>query len=292
MAPMFPTKELYYSSAIGMIQGLKQEFEAGLRPRDVVFLALDQKGDVHICVPRRLRDVENLKVGEKLSLPPVFEGRMYYVDAVHPVVGGDAVVINGDRRIGNISSLVDVAALVSWFVKQAGDQSIFFGCTSHQPGSWWVSGENAVSLHNRGFVEIVPANQGLLARRTMDDGLYFLPAEAAVAGGIEHWQRVYTSPLGNVLMLERRLLYDHLVLSCQGGLVEVDVYDLPNVGEAGRFSISGGFAVVGRITGGAFAVARGKPMDWGFEDLEPAQLVGSAGCSFMELRERLRELAS
>ena len=284
---MFPTKELFYGSAIAMIHGLKEEFKAGLRPRDLVFCALDPRGDVHICVPKRLRDVKGLKVGEKLGLPPVFEGRRYYLDAVHPV-GGDAVVINGDRRIGNISSLVDVAALVSWFVKEAGDKSIFFGCTSHQPGSWWVSGEQAIALHTKGFVEIVVAEQGLLARRTMDDGLFFLPREAAGQGGVEQWQRVFTSPLGNVLMLERRLLYDHLVLSCQGGLVEVDLYDLPNVSEAGRFTLPGGFAVVGRITGGAFAVARGTPMDWGFEDLEPAQLVGSMGCSFMELREQLR----
>ena len=146
-----------------------------------------------------------------------------------------------------------------------------------------------VALHERGFVEIVPAHQGMLARRIMDDGLFFLPREQAVAGHLDQWQRVFTSPLGNVLMLERRLLYDQLVLSCQDGLVEVDVYDLPRVSEAGRLSLQGGFAVVGRITGGAFAVARGRPMDWGFEDLSPATLVGSSGCSFMELKGLLRE---
>ena len=91
-------------------------------------------------------------------------------------------------------------------------------------------------------------------------------------------------------MLERRLLFDQLVLSCQGGLVEVDVYDLPKVSEAGRFTIKGGFAVVGRISGGAFAVTQGRPMDWGFEELRPATLVGSEGCSFMELRQLLKEL--
>ncbi len=68
MGPMFPTKELFYGSAIAMIHGLKEEFKAGLRPRDVVFCALDPRGDVHICVPKRLRDVKGLKVGEKLEL--------------------------------------------------------------------------------------------------------------------------------------------------------------------------------------------------------------------------------
>lgn len=285
---MVGTRNLYYSSALAMIQGLKQLFTEGLRPRDVMFVAFDAHGDVHLTVPERLRDVKKLKVGEKLALPPPQEGRYYYLDAVHPV-GGDAVVINGDRRIGSLSSMVDVAALVSWFVKTAGDKSIFFGCTPHQPGSWWVKEERSVPLHERGFVELVPAHQGLLARRIMDDGLYFLPTEAAVTGGVEQWQRVYSSPLGNVLMLERRLLYDQMVLSCQDGLVEVDVYDLPAVSETGRFTLKGGFAVVGRITGGAFAVARGTPMDWGFEGLSPAVLVGSQGCSFMELKGRLRQ---
>jgi hypothetical protein len=287
---MFPTRELYYTSPIAMIQGLRQLFKEGLRPRDIVFCAVDHHGDVHLSVPVRLKDVERLRVGEKLSLAPTFEGRMYYLDAVHPI-GGEAVVINADRRIGSISSMTDVAALVSWFVKEAGDKSVFFGCTSHQPGSWWIREERSVDLHARGFVEIVPAHQGLLARRTMDDGLFFLPYETAVTGGVEQWQRVYTSPLGNVLMVERRLLYDQLVLSCQDGLVELDVYDLPRVSESGRFSLKGGFAVVGRITGGAFAVARGTPLDWGFEALSPASLVGSEGCSFMELRQHLRRWA-
>jgi hypothetical protein len=284
---MVATRTLYYSSALAMIQGLKRLFRDGLRPRDVMFTAVDTHGDVHLTIPERIRDLGRLKVGEKLTLPQPQKDGLFYLDAVHPV-GGDAVVINGDSRIGRLSSMVDVAALVSWFVHTAGADSIFFGCTPHQPGSWWIREEQADALHPRGFVEIVPAEQGLLARRIMDDGLYFLPKEAVVTGGVEQWRRVYTSPLGNVLMLERRLLYDQLVLSCQGGLVEVDVYDLPSVNETGRFSLQGGYAVVGRITAGAFAVARGKPMDWGFEGLTPATLVGSEGCSFMELKGLLR----
>jgi hypothetical protein len=287
---MIPNRTLYYTSALAMIQGLKQLFKEGLRPRDVLFLAMDSHGDAHLCVPERLKDVERIKVGDKLALPEPFEGRLFYLDAVHPV-GGEVAVINGDRRIGGLSSMVDVAALVSWFIKTARAESIFFGCTPHQPGSWWVREERAVPLHERGFVEIVPAHQGLLARRIMDDGLYFLPQEEAVAGSFDGWQRVFSSPLGNVLMLERRLLYDQLVLSCQDGLVEVDVYDLPRVSEAGRFTLHGGFAVVGRISGGAFAVTRGQPMDWGFEGLGPAVLVGSEGCSFMELKHLLRAQA-
>jgi len=286
---MIPTRVVHFSSALAMIQGLKKLFQEGLRPRGMLFLALDPNGDANLVVPERIKDVSRIKVGNKLSLDWPFEGRMFYLDAVHPL-SKETAVINGDRRLGSLSSMVDVAALVSWFVQEAGDESIFFGCTPHQPGSWWIHGEEAVALHERGFVEIVPAEQGLLARRTMDSGLYFLPREEALAGKVEHWQKIYESPLGSVLMLERRLLFDQLVLSCQEGLVEVDVYDLPRVSESGRFTLKGGFAVVGRISGGAFAVTQGKPMDWGFEALRPATLVGSEGCSFMELRHLLADL--
>lgn len=286
---MIETRTLHYSSSLTMIQGLKELFDQGLRPRELMFLAFDPRGDVHVQIPARISDVERLKVGHKLSLPWPFDGRYFYLDAVHPLAQ-NAVVINGDRRIGSLSSLIDVAAMVSWFIKEAGDESIFFGCTPHQPGSWWVREEVAEPLHPRGFVDIVSSSHGLLARRIMNPGLYFLSAEDAAAGRLDRWTQIYTSPLGNLLMLERRLLYDQLVLSCQEGLIEVDLYDLPAVHESGRFSIRGGYAVVGRITGGAYAVTRGTPMDWGLDNLRPATLVGSDGCSFMELRHMLKDM--
>jgi hypothetical protein len=286
---MFPTHTLRFSSSLAMIQGLKKLFREGLRPKNILFVALDENGDAHVVLPERLKDVDNLKVGHKLSLPWPNDENLFYIDAVHPI-GREVAVLNGDRRLGKFASMVDVVALVSWFVKEAKTESVFFGCTPHQPGSWWVSGEKTIAQHTRGFVEIVPTLQGLLARRTMDNGLYFLPAEAAVTGGIEHWQKIFESPLGNILMLDRRLLHDQLVWSCQEGLVELDVYDLPKVSESGRCRLKGGFAVVGRITGGAFAVARGKPMDWGFDELKPATLVGSEGCTFAELRKFLLEM--
>jgi hypothetical protein len=285
---MIPTRSLTFHSALSMIGGLKKLFADGLRPSEVTFIAFDRVGDLQIEIPSRFQDVNRLKVGHKFTLSWPFKGRVFYVDALH-ALHADVVVLNGDRRIGNLASLVDVATMMSWFISKSRRQSIFFGCTPHQPGSWWIDGEHADPLHVRGFVELVPTPQGLLARRTMDPGLYFLPQDAVAAGRLDRWQRIFTSPLGNVLMLERRMLYDQLVLSCQQGLVEVDLYDLPRVSESGRFTISGGYAVVGRISGGSFAVTRGTPRDWGFDDLRPAILVGSAGCSFMELRQELRQ---
>ncbi len=287
---MFETRSLRYTSALAMIQGLKDLFDEGLRPREVMFIAFDSHGDVHLEIPAHINDVRRLKVGDKFTLDwPFGKDQMFYLDAVHPMPG-NAVIINGDRRIGRFSSLIDVASLVSWFVKEAEDESIFFGCAPHQPGSWYVSGEETDALHNRGYVDIVHTDQGLLARRIMDPGLFFMPEAEAGAGDMVSWQRIYNSPLGNVLMLEHRLLYDQLVLSCQDGLVELDLYELPKVHESGRSSIRGGFGILGRITGGGFAVARGAPMDWGLDNMQPAVLVGSDGCSFQELCKLLREM--
>jgi len=287
---MIETRRLRYKSALAMIKGLKDLFEEGLRPREVMFVAFDPRGDVHLEIPAHIHDVQRLKVGHKLTLAWPFDvQKSFYLDAVHPMPD-KSVIINGDRRIGRFSSLIDVASLVSWFVNEAQDESIFFGSAPHQPGSWYVRGEEYDALHLRGYVDIVHAGQGLLARRVMDPGLFFLPIEEAARGNMEPWQRIFDSTLGNVLMLEHRLLYDQLVMSCQEGLVEVDLYELPRVHESGRFTIRGGFGVLGRITGGAFAVTRGVPMDWGIDNMQPAVLVGSAGCSFLELRKLLREM--
>ena len=285
---MIPTTILHYHSPLAMSRGLKQLYRDGFDPRGLLFLALDGQGDVHLALAEHPDDVPRLKVGTKLSLPWPFAGRYYYVDAVHPL-GREVAVVNGDRRIGALSSLVDVAALVSGFVRLSGDKSVFFGCTPHQPGSWWVHDEEVVALHERGLVEILPTPTGLLARRTVDDGLYYLPTVEVKPSGAQPWQKVFSSPLGNVLMLERRLIGDHLVLSCQGGLVEVDVGALPKVREMARIALTAGYAVVGRITDGPFAVTRGEPKDWGFDGLRPATLVGSEGCSLADVGRMLHE---
>ena len=163
-----------------MINDLKRLFDQGLRPRDVLFIAFDPAGNVHVEIPARFSEVARLKVGHKLGLPWPFEGRKFYLDSVHPI-GNDTVVVNGDRRLGNLSGLVDVASMVSWFVKEAHDESIFFGCTPHQPGSWLMRNERAMAVHLRGYLDLVPVDDGLLARRVMDPGLYFVPYEAAFA---------------------------------------------------------------------------------------------------------------
>ncbi len=284
---MIPYTTHHFRSALAMIRGMREIFRAGIKPRGLLFVALDDQGDAHLTVAQNASDVDTLKVGTKLALPLPFPGRMFYLDAVHPLAK-DTAVVNGDRRIGRVASMVDVAALVSGFVQQAGDRSVFFGCTPHQPGSWWVKGEEATPLHDRGFVDIVPApDRGLIARRTVDDGLYYLPQDAAARGDLRGWQRVFRSPLGNVLLIERRVLGGRLVLSCQDGLIEVNIDQVPDVHQTGQIDAVTGYAVVGRVTNGAFAVTAGAPRAWGFDQLKPAMLVGSRGCTFEELGELL-----
>ena len=55
---------------------------------------------------------------------------------------------------------------------------------------------------------------------------------------------VFESPLGNILLLERRMLGDRLVLSCERGLVEVDISQVPTVVERARATTNGSMAVV------------------------------------------------
>ena len=100
-----------------------------------------------------------------------------------------------------------------------------------------------------------------------------------------NWTEDYRSDLGNILMLERRVINYSLVLSCERGLVEIDISGLPeNITETQRTSSeSSGLGVVGRIDGGAFAVCRGDVEPWGLARITPAQLVGSSHQRLSEL---------
>lgn len=288
---MVPVKLLHFRSTVSLLRGLRELERERYGPGNILFLALDSGGNSQLAVTRALGKGSRLKVGKKLALPWPFEGRCFYFDAFHPL-GRRTAVVNGDRRLRQVSSLLDISALVSGFIEHTGEQSMFFGCTPHQPGSWWVHESETVALHERGYVEIVPTPRGLVARRTVDDGLYFLPAAAASLGELDRWQRVFDSRWGNILMLERRMLEGRLVLSCQRGLVELDLRALPQVTTRTVVELDAGYAVVGRITGGAFAVTRGIPQDWGLDELQPAVLLGARGGTVAQLGRLLEAEAA
>jgi hypothetical protein len=171
---------------------------------------------------------------------------------------------------------------------------MFLGCTPHHPGSWWTLSATApaVALHDRGFVDVVTTRAGLLARRQGEPNIYYLPfTKLALLGPLEGWTPVFESPLGNVLMLERRVLGDRLVLTCARGLVEVALEGLPDVQATAVVELDSGLGVVGRIDGGAFAVTCGTVSEWGLIDVAPALLCGARGDTLRELARSLKSKA-
>ncbi len=256
----------------GLAFGLDGLRHVGLTPRGLVFLALEPNGAAHVAVPQDVDEVTRIKVGEKLALAWPLDGRFYHFDSVHRLRAGQ-FVFNGDRRLAHPGDAADCAGAVTEFCKVAGARSVFFGCTPHQPGSWLVSRWVTEPLHDRGFVEAVPLGDALLARRIADHRLWLLHAGERVL----RFDAVFESPLGNVLMLERRIVGDRLVLTCEGGVVEVNVAKAPAVEETARAPLPRGFGVVGRIQGGAFAVTVGRPTEWGLDELAPATLVAAKG---------------
>jgi hypothetical protein len=278
-----------FSGPSALLGGLKRLRQRGITPRGLLFLALSPDGAIHLAVPQDPEEVEQIKVGEKLALVWPEQGRYFHFDAIHRLPG-DFVLWNGDRRLKDPGDAPETAQLIASFLKGSSAKNVLFGCTPHQPGSWLVEGKNVVALHEHGVCEVVPVATGLFARRVMDSHLYFLPfAHLASTGRVDGWAPVFESPLGNVFLLERRVMGDRLVLSCERGLIEVDVSRVPQVIETARATTNGSMAVVGRIDGGAFAVTSGKPQAWGLDEMRPALLVGSPGDTLVDLGRALEK---
>jgi hypothetical protein len=273
-----------YHSPSAVPMGLGELRRRGLTPRGLLFCALDPRGQAHVAVPADLEAGTTLKVGDKLSLKTPFEGRFFHYDSIHRLPQG--VLWNGDRRLHEPGNSSEVAVGIAEWLKGNGAKNVFLGCTPHQPGSWWALDERtpSVALHERGFVDVVTAPTGLLARRIGEPRLFFLPYAAMKT---QEWLPVFASSFGNVLLLERRIVADRLVLTCQKGLIEVELGSLPAVRETTHVAMPGGFGVVGRVDGGAFAVTCGKAEPWGLADVEPALLVGAKGDTLLDLARSL-----
>ncbi|MCB9561204.1 MAG: hypothetical protein H6708_12420 [Kofleriaceae bacterium] len=291
---MLATRVYHYRDPAAVILGLKELRKKGLTPRGILFVALDPRGETYIAVPGDADAVSNIRVGDKLSLEPPWEGRYFHFDSVHRLPG-DSVLFNGDRRLGDTGSAVEVACAISEWLKGSSARNVFLGCTPHQPGSWWAEDprSSVVDLHAAGFVDCVVTTSGILARRIDEPKLYHIDfAQVAHKGLREGWQEVFTSEMGNILLLERRVLGYRLVLTCETGLIEIDVSHLPDlVIETARVPMKSGFGVVGRIDGGAFAVTAGRVEPWGLSDVSPAMLVGSPNSSILDLPRTLQAMA-
>jgi len=291
---MLATRVLHYRDPAAVILGLKELRKQGLTPRGLLLVALDPRGETSIAVPEDLDAVENIRVGDKLSLVPPWEGRYFHFDAVHRLPG-DTVLWNGDRRLADTGSAPEVACALAAWIKGSSAKNVFLGCGPHVPGSWWaVDHMSAVTaLHEMGLLDCVVTTSGVLARKIDDSKLYHLDFRSLAQHGAPTagWTEVFRSDLGNVLLLERRVLQYRLVLTCERGLIELDVSHLPElVIETARVPLRSGFGVVGRIEGGGFAVTTGKLEPWGLTGMRPATLVGSPTESLLDLPQALREL--
>ena len=291
---MFATRVVHYRDPAAVVLGLKELRRKGLTPRGILFVALDPRGETSIAVPEDLDAVAQIKVGDKLSLVPPWEGRYFHFDSVHRLPG-DTVLWNGDRRLGDTGSAPEVACAISEWLKGSSAKNVFLGCTPHQPGSWWTPDHLSavLDLHARGLVDCVVTTSGLLARKIDEPHLYHIgfASLAANNGPRAAWNEVFTSTLGNILLVERRVLNYRLVLTCEGGLIEIDCSHLPDlVIETARVPMRSGFGVVGRIDGGAFAVTTGRVQPWGLDDISPALLLGSPNESILDLPRTLRAM--
>ena len=291
---MFETRVYHYRDPAAVILGLKELRKQGLTPRGLLFVALDPRGETYIAVPEDLDAVANIRVGDKLSLVAPWEGRYFHFDAVHRLPG-DSVLWNGDRRLGDTGSAPEVAVAIAEWLKGSSAKNVFLGCTPHVPGSWWtIDHVSAVTdLHSLGFLDCVVTTSGVLARKIDDSRLFHLDYQSLAhhRSPTDGWTEVFKSEMGNILLVERRVLQYRLVLTCERGLVEIDVSHLPDlVIETARVPMRSGFGVVGRIDGGAFAVTVGTIEPWGLTNMSPAMLVGSPTESLLDLPKTLRAM--
>jgi hypothetical protein len=291
---MIATRTYHYRDPAAVILGLKELRKQGLTPRGLLFVALDPRGETSIVVPEDFDAVSSVRVGDKMSLVPPLEGRFFHFDAVHRLPG-DSVLWNGDRRLGDTGSAPEVACAISEWLKGSSAKNVFLGCTPHVPGSWWtVDHLSAVTeLHSLGFLDCVVTTTGIIARKIDDARLFHLEfsALAQLGSPVDGWEEVFKSEMGNILLVERRVLQYRLVLTCERGLVEIDVSHLPElVIETARVPMRSGFGVVGRIDGGAFAVTAGTIEPWGLTNMSPAMLVGSPTESLLDLPKTLRAM--
>ena len=287
---MIPTRVVHYRDPAAVYLGLEELRRRGLTPRGILFIALDPRGETHIAIPDDMGAVTEMKVGDKLTLKAPWEGRYYHFDAIHRLPG-DTLLWNGDRRLHETGSAQEVALSVSEWLRGSSAKNLFLGCTPHQPGAWWTHGQRTpvTSLHQRGFVDAVVYQGGLLARRIGEPHLYALSyQQLAQGGGLQGWEPVFDSPLGNILMVERRVMNYRLTLTCERGLIEIDISGLPDeVRATVQVELELGYGVVGRVDGGGFAVTRGEVQPWGLANVSPALMVGTPNDTLVELARAL-----
>src|ERR687891_608915 len=190
---MIPARVYHYRDPAAVVLGLGELRSRGLTARGLLFIALDPRGETYIAVPDDFATVTDIRVGDKMTLKPPWEGRYYHFDAIYRLPG-DTVLWNGDRRLGDTGSAPEVACAISEWLKGSSAKNVFLGCTSHQPGSWWtIDHLSAVTeLHSLGFLDCVVTTTGIIARKIDDARLFHLEfaALAQLGSPIDGWEEV------------------------------------------------------------------------------------------------------
>ena len=293
---MFATRVYHYRDPAAVILGLKELRKQGLTPRGLLFVALDPRGETYIAVPEDLDAVANIRVGDKLSLVAAVGGPLLPLRRGPPAARRQrAVERRSPARRHRLARPRSRVAISEW-LKGSSAKNVFLGCTPHVPGSWWTvdhlsrgrssctrwasstaSSRRPASSRARSTTRACSTSSSSAARST---------AARPTAGS-----EVFTREMGNILLVERRVLQYRLVLTCERGLIEIDVSHLPDlVIETARVPMRSGFGVVGRIDGGAFAVTAGTIEPWGLTNMSPAMLVGSPTESLLDLPKTLRAM--
>ncbi len=289
---MTATRIFHYRDPAAVALGLRELRKKGLTPRGLLFLALNPRGETYIAVPEDFDAVDRIKVGEKLTLVAPWDGRYFHFDSVHRLPGS-TVLWNGDRRLSDTGSAPEVACAIAEWLKGNSARNVFLGCTPHQAGSWWTVDQRSVviDLHAQGIVDTVVGSAGLLARKMGEPYLYHVGLASVAKNGMRSgWQPIYESDMGNILLIERRISNYRLVVTCERGIVELDVSGMPEeMIETGRIEAAEGIGIVGRVDGGGFAVTTGKVESWGLTQVKPATLVGSPNETLLDLPRTLRQ---
>lgn len=289
---MIPTRVFRYRDPAAVALGLRELRKRGLTPRGLLFIAQDPRGETYIAVPDDFDVVEKVRIGDKLTLKPPWEGRYFHMDSVHRLPGS-SVLWNGDRRLSDTGSAAEVAIAIGEWLKGMSARNVFLGCASHQPGSWWTKGqrEDVIDLHARGLVDTIVTPAGLISRKTNDPNLYHLEISSVAKGGPgQGWTTIFKSNLGRILLVERRVANYRLALSCERGIIELDTSGFPDdVRTTATIEMPGGVGVLGRVDAGGFAVTKGRVEEWGLSDVKPATLLGGPNETLLDLPHLLRE---
>ena len=75
---VIPARVYHYRDPAAVVLGLGELRNRGLTPRGILFIALDPRGETYVAVPDDFTMVTDIRVGDKMTLKPPWDGRYYH----------------------------------------------------------------------------------------------------------------------------------------------------------------------------------------------------------------------